>query len=128
MQIVFKQPELEEAIRDYVVKCGVVGVVGTVSFTAGRGDSGITTEIDIDMSAKKPIPTGLISRTPTTEATLEKVGSSPDVSLGRAIDSATTAFLATPKAAVVAEPDAAVSDDAADALAPVVGKSLFAKN
>jgi hypothetical protein len=58
MHISFKQPELEEAIRDYVHKCGITGAVGEISFTAGRGDSGVTTEVEVTSRA----PLGLVGQ------------------------------------------------------------------
>lgn len=48
MQIILKQEELEVAVRDYMLKCGISRTVGDISFTATRsGGSGIITEVEI---------------------------------------------------------------------------------
>lgn len=48
MQIILKQDELEVAVRDYMIKCGITRSVGDISFTATRsGTSGIVTEVEI---------------------------------------------------------------------------------
>ena len=50
MQINLKQPEIEQALRAYVVAQGISlhGKDLTISFTAGRRESGISAEISID--------------------------------------------------------------------------------
>lgn len=47
MQIQMKQRELELAVRDYIAKCGIARPIGTISFTASRGDDGVVTEVEI---------------------------------------------------------------------------------
>lgn len=53
MLIKLKQNEIEEALRDFIVKQGFNLDRKTVdiSFTAGRGDSGMTADLDILDSA-----------------------------------------------------------------------------
>ena len=50
MQINLKQPEIEQALRAYVVAQGISlhGKDLTISFTAGRRESGISAEISIE--------------------------------------------------------------------------------
>ena len=53
MLIKLKQSEIEEALRDFIVKQGFNLDRKTVdiSFTAGRGDSGMTADLDIHDAA-----------------------------------------------------------------------------
>ncbi len=53
MLIKLKQSEIEEALRDFIVKQGFNLDRKTVdiSFTAGRGDSGMTADLDIQDTA-----------------------------------------------------------------------------
>ena len=50
MQINLKQPEIISALNKYMAGLGIntVGKTVTVKFTAGRGDSGLSAEINID--------------------------------------------------------------------------------
>lgn len=49
MQIQFKQPEIEEALKDFIIKQGLTlkGREVTIDFTSGRKDNGITADIAI---------------------------------------------------------------------------------
>ena len=47
MQITFKQDELEIAVRDYMVKCGITRSVGEIAFTATRNGDGIETRVEV---------------------------------------------------------------------------------
>lgn len=49
MQIQLKQSEIEEALKDYIVKQGLSlkGRTVAIDFTSGRKDNGITADIDI---------------------------------------------------------------------------------
>lgn len=50
MQILLKQPNIEEALRDYVVKQGfsLRGKEVTIAFTSGRKNNGLTADIQIE--------------------------------------------------------------------------------
>ena len=50
MQITLKQSEIETALKNYINQCGVslANKTITVAFTAGRKESGISAELDID--------------------------------------------------------------------------------
>ena len=47
MQLTLQQPELEEAVRQFVQNSGMSGGIGPVSFTAGRGENGLTAELEL---------------------------------------------------------------------------------
>lgn len=47
MQIQLKQSEIETAIRSYIRAIGLSMPVGEISFTAARGPSGMTAEVEI---------------------------------------------------------------------------------
>ena len=120
MQITFKQPELEEAIRDYVSKCGITGAVGEISFTAGRGDSGVTTEVEVasrttlalvdtPVPAVKAAPLGITA----AKTTVGSFGAAPvkeaSGAAGAVTDSAVEAFSADAEEEAPAEQEAGSS-------------------
>ena len=75
MQITLKQPELEEAVRDYIAKSGIVRPVGAISFTATRsGDAGILTEVEVVQNGSdedKPLKRSGVSQIRAAEPTSE---------------------------------------------------------
>ena len=64
MQVNLKQTEIISAIKNYITHQGIslVGKVVTVSFTAGRKESGISAEVDIeeDESYVPPAPPSVV--------------------------------------------------------------------
>lgn len=66
MQIKLKQPEIVEALKQYITKQGInlSGKVVDVGFTAGRNDAGLSADIGIDDA---DIP-GLFNDTPQDAA------------------------------------------------------------
>lgn len=59
MQINLRQPEIEKALRDYIREQGInlYGKEVFISFTAGRKDTGLSAELnieDIDVSPQAP--------------------------------------------------------------------------
>ena len=69
MQISIKQDELEVAVRDYIMKCGITRAVGDISFTATRsGADGIVTSVEV---TDKPVSNvANIRSLQTTDATI----------------------------------------------------------
>lgn len=57
MQIQLKQPEIVEALKQYIAKQGLslTGKTTEVSFTAGRGDTGVSASIVIEDSDMPPL-------------------------------------------------------------------------
>lgn len=81
MQIQLKQQEIETALVNYVRDQGInlSNKKVEVNFTAGRGASGLTAEIDIEEAAIKVPPSGEIHRTATVQdAPVEKVVEAQD--------------------------------------------------
>ena len=69
--ITIDQEDLEKAVKDYVVKMGITRQVSEINFTAGRGPSGVTTEIRLT-SPDEVAPSGPTPRsTPTVVETAE---------------------------------------------------------
>ena len=71
MQIQLKQPEIEEALRDYIVKQGInlSGRDVAITFTSGRKDNGISADMDISdiqyipgFEGDEDTPTGPVKR------------------------------------------------------------------
>lgn len=59
MQINLRQPEIEKALRDYIREQGInlYGKEVFISFTAGRKDTGLSAELNIeDIDVPPPIP------------------------------------------------------------------------
>lgn len=48
MQILLKQPDIEQAIRDYIKNSGITRPVTSIDFTATRGPAGIQAEIQLN--------------------------------------------------------------------------------
>lgn len=66
MQITLRQDEIEAALIGYICQQGIqtAGKQVTVSFTAGRGASGITAAVDIDPQGTEVPPPVLVSAEP----------------------------------------------------------------
>lgn len=58
MQINLRQPEIEKALRDYIREQGInlYGKEVFISFTAGRKDTGLSAELNIEDIAVPPPP------------------------------------------------------------------------
>lgn len=65
MIINLKQSEIEVALKNYIVNQGINldGKSVEINFTAGRKESGISAELDIEQSDGTAIPSGPINRT-----------------------------------------------------------------
>lgn len=65
MQVQLKQSEIEAALKGYIAQQGINLTNKTIaySFTAGRKDSGISVELEIE-EGPVVIPQGLVNRDP----------------------------------------------------------------
>ncbi len=116
MQINLKQPEIEQALRAYIMAQGISlhGKDLTISFTAGRRESGISAEISIDdveiPGYTNDMPTTAPTKaapvlTLTTAASEAEESSAPEEPVGTEPDEVPAAAEEAP----AAEPKATVS-------------------
>lgn len=54
MRLTLNQPEIEQAVRDYLEAQGFSRDIGAIDFTAGRGTTGLYAEINFEMGAAEP--------------------------------------------------------------------------
>ena len=57
MKITIEQAELEQAVRDYVLKNGIRREVKAIEFTASRGDAGTVTTVELGKDLPADTPT-----------------------------------------------------------------------
>jgi len=85
MLIKLKQNEIEEALRDFIVKQGFNLDRKTVdiSFTAGRGDSGMTADLDIldsaDVCEGAQCNQVYVTQTVAAEVNVEQTAAAPQL-------------------------------------------------
>lgn len=129
MQIQMKQRELELAVRDYIAKCGIARPIGTISFTASRGDDGVVTEVEI-LAVEVSAEEDLAEDTTGSEATPKKRSPrKPKIVSVTETEPEPTETSGAPEAVSATdevEAEAQV-DDVVAAAAPAIpsGKSLF---
>jgi hypothetical protein len=124
MQISLKQREIENAIRAYISAQGInlTGKDVTIDFTAGRSQSGLTADINIEeagVGAQSPQPLGGVNTT-----TNDQAKKSEPVLTGKAAE-AKTAPDPTPYPTRETEPEVglALTDEASTVAAPAAPKS-----
>ena len=73
MQIIIKQKDIEQAITEYIASQGIklIGKEVEINFTAGRKDSGISAEIDIE-EPRLGRPIAEVARNVALTPTVEK--------------------------------------------------------
>jgi hypothetical protein len=120
MQINLKQAEIEQALRAYVVAQGISlhGKDLTISFTAGRRESGISAEISIE-DVEIPGYTN-----PTTETPMSLKGNVHNLAAVKAPEVEVPEAAAEPEAPVEAV-DEAAAESAEVAVEPKPTVSLF---
>lgn len=63
MKIQFDQSEIEAAIKERIQGLGNLTQIGNIDFTAGRGSSGITAEMEVSLEpVQLDVPTGPVNR------------------------------------------------------------------
>lgn len=72
MQVQLKQSEIEAALKSYIAQQGInlTNKTVTCTFTAGRKDSGISVELEIE-EQPVTVPSGAIKQAPLHESTYQ---------------------------------------------------------
>lgn len=70
MQISLKQSEIEAALKQYIVQQGInlAGKDVEIAFTAGRKETGLSADINIEDAAQTNVPVGTVSADAVTAA------------------------------------------------------------
>jgi hypothetical protein len=78
MKITLQQSEIEQAIREHVQNMGMNMPINSIDFTAGRGASGITADLDLGGAGTAPVAlVQEVESNPVTSPSEESVSDGP---------------------------------------------------